>query len=96
VAVELREIFMKGLIVGFSGSFCYVKETAVDGMFSLQISHIQKFAWPFFRHIILSDKVRCSHIKELRRAKKSMFFKLWIFSFIPKKNISNTVCKFAE
>jgi hypothetical protein len=48
----------------------------VDGMFSLHISHIQKFAWPFFGHVILFDKVRCSHIKkknfDLRRTACSL------------------------
>ena len=51
---------------------------------SLQISHTQKFAWPFYRHIILFDNVRCSHAKKLRLAKNSVFFNLWRFSVCPR------------
>jgi hypothetical protein len=59
---ELRNFFVIGLIIGFT-PFCYVKETAVDGMFNLQISHIQKFVYRS-KHVILSDIVGCSHIKK--------------------------------
>ena len=75
--LSFGNFFIKGLIIGSSGSFCYVMETVVDGMFDLLISHIQKFAWPFYKYIILSDIVRCSHIKKkkkLRRAKNSVLF----------------------
>ena len=85
MVVELRKFFIKGFIIGSSGSFCYFEETAVDGMFNLQISHIQKFAWPFFRHIILSDNVRCLHLKKLRLVKKSVFFKMWLVPVCPRK-----------
>jgi hypothetical protein len=85
VVVELQNFFIKGLAIGSSGSWCYVTETAVDEMFNLQISHIQKFAWPFCRHIIVSDNVRCSHIKKLRRAKNIVFFKMWFVSTCHRK-----------
>ena len=96
VVAELRIFFYKGFYHRLQRIVCYVKETAVDGMFSLQISHIQKFAWPFFGHVILFDKVRCSHIKKkFRLAKNSVFFELWLFC-VPKDSISSTSCKFGE